>query len=34
LGAFKDNPDVMRKAARMLEDLENQPDRPLEAIAR
>jgi hypothetical protein len=34
LGAFKDNPDVMRRAARMLEDLENQPDRPVEAIAR
>jgi hypothetical protein len=34
LGAFKDNPDVMRKAAKMIEDLTNQPDRPVEAISR
>ena len=29
LGAFKDSPDVMRRAAKMLEDLE---DRPVESI--
>jgi hypothetical protein len=32
LGAFKDSPDIMRKAAKMLEDLTNQPDRPVEGI--
>jgi hypothetical protein len=34
LGAFKDNPDVMRKAAKMIEDLTNQSDRHVEAILR
>ena len=36
LGAFKDNPALMRKAADMLEDLQSQvddqPDRPVEAV--
>ena len=31
LGAFKDNPTIMRKAADMIE-MTNQPDRPVEAI--
>lgn len=32
LGAFRDNPQWLRKAADMLEEIQNQPDRPVEAI--
>lgn len=32
LGAFKDNPEIMRKAATMIEEIQNQADMPVEAI--
>lgn len=32
LGAFRDNPDLMRRAADMLEEIAGQPNRPVAAI--
>lgn len=31
LGAFRDSPELMRKAADMLEEIQHQPDQPVEA---